>query len=667
MTKLTRAAAYYRMSDPRQDASIERQEQAVRAYAEAHGYAIVHTFKDEGLPGGAAEVERRAGFKALLAAATTGAFDCILVYELGRFGRFGPIDFGYFTKPLRDRGVYIVTTDKGPLRWDTLPEQVMSGFETGAKEAYVKDMSRAISDAAAKRAGAGQWLHRVPYAYRIDYKRDPRTGQLTVPDRLTPGDPDKVKAVRWMFKTYNSGSSLTSIRDELNRRGVLPPSGKGFWNTQTIRHLLANPVYVGDVVDNRGTTAKYHPVVGGRATPRTTPAPLTGGKNGHKPCVKRERHHEREWITAKDAHPALVSRELFEAVQKRLAARTWQAKERDASGKRKRKPLAEVRTTPHQGGGPFILTGLLKCCNCGERMVGRQRTNADGSVSVFYECGGYHRNGKAKCLYRVVPQTPIVQFAVRKLVEQFGDKAKLAAVERKVEALLRGLYEADPVAVDALRAELARLDAKVARAAENALLAPPDHMEEFSAALRRLKAERGEMAERLARAEQAPKARADLSRRVDLFMDQLILIRSIMNRTRGKKPDPAHLRNLLASLVDRIELDFADVKANGRVSSRFKGGCLHPKVDGLGAASILPEVFAFPALTSPGPRGTHLEGLENQIWPTKSRRPSAAPDGSSGVGVARPGTWARNRSQRGTFRGTAVNPLISAAWGIVQK
>jgi hypothetical protein len=55
--RLIPAAAYYRMSDPRQDASVERQRSQVVPYAAKHGYEIVREYTDDGIPDD--EIERR--------------------------------------------------------------------------------------------------------------------------------------------------------------------------------------------------------------------------------------------------------------------------------------------------------------------------------------------------------------------------------------------------------------------------------------------------------------------------------------------------------------------------------------------------------------------------------------------------------------------------------
>src|SRR5579883_2747410 len=60
-----RAVAYYRMSDPKQDRSIEDQQTWAAGAKARHGLDLVREFKDEGIPGD--EIELRTDLQAMLA------------------------------------------------------------------------------------------------------------------------------------------------------------------------------------------------------------------------------------------------------------------------------------------------------------------------------------------------------------------------------------------------------------------------------------------------------------------------------------------------------------------------------------------------------------------------------------------------------------------------
>ena len=62
---MIRAVAYYRMSDDKQENSIERQKSQVIPYSVRHGYEIVREYVDEGIAGD--EEKKRKAFMRMLA------------------------------------------------------------------------------------------------------------------------------------------------------------------------------------------------------------------------------------------------------------------------------------------------------------------------------------------------------------------------------------------------------------------------------------------------------------------------------------------------------------------------------------------------------------------------------------------------------------------------
>src|SRR5947209_4391932 len=90
--------AYYRMSDDKQEASIPAQRAEVQAYAAKHGYRIIREYVDKGISGDA--TEQRLEFQQMLRDATDkGDFQAVLCWDQDRFGRFDPLEAGYWIKP----------------------------------------------------------------------------------------------------------------------------------------------------------------------------------------------------------------------------------------------------------------------------------------------------------------------------------------------------------------------------------------------------------------------------------------------------------------------------------------------------------------------------------------------------------------------------------------
>lgn len=93
-----------------------------------------------------------------------------------------------------------------------------------------------------------------------------------------------------------------------------------------------------------------------------------------------------EWIITENAHPAIITKELFEQCQ-------TVAKQRHNGG-------GETHRASGKPASPFWLRGMMVCDKCGTRMVGNStssRTKSGGQK--YYVCGGYLRKGKEFCPY----------------------------------------------------------------------------------------------------------------------------------------------------------------------------------------------------------------------------------------------------------------------------
>jgi hypothetical protein len=124
-----------------------------------------------------------------------------------------------------------------------------------------------------------------------------------------------------------------------------------------VRTILLNRHHTGDLVWNVKSRAKYNRVAGSEvaAAVRTVQRTKTAHRNAPA-----------DYVTVEDAHPGLVDRETFAAVARKLAANF------------------RARTTPIPGGGGWVLTGMLRCENCGGRMVGRRERQAPDGITYTY-------------------------------------------------------------------------------------------------------------------------------------------------------------------------------------------------------------------------------------------------------------------------------------------
>jgi DNA invertase Pin-like site-specific DNA recombinase len=165
-------------------------------------------------------------------------------------------------------------------------------------------------------------------------------------------EPETAAIVQWIFQETAKGRGSGDLAAELNARGVPTPSqAAGYrnamdcWVSQHIRRVVTNPVYIGTMTHHRTSKKSY--------------------KNKKTVC-----HPESEWIVLENHHPPLVSKELFEEVQ------------------RTRRKFKRTKYTAQNR--PF--SGLLRCGRCGNPLVLRSRKGRPDA----YICGKNHREGAVK-------------------------------------------------------------------------------------------------------------------------------------------------------------------------------------------------------------------------------------------------------------------------------
>ena len=97
------------------------------------------------------------------------------------------------------------------------------------------------------------------------------------------------------------------------------------------------------------------------------------------------------------AWPALVSKELFEAVRR---------------GMKERAPVVQ---RPGRVGSMFLLSGLLRCGVCGKPYAGQ---GAKSGQFAYYICGTLYRDGAGACTARYLNAPRVEEFIVRKVRER---------------------------------------------------------------------------------------------------------------------------------------------------------------------------------------------------------------------------------------------------------
>lgn len=229
-----RVAAYCRVSTCRteQRASIDAQARYFEELiAKNPDWELAGVYVDFGKSG--TRMANRPALQKLLGEARRGRIDRILAKSISRFSRNAEECLDV-VREFRARGIAICF-EKEQINTLTMgTELLLSVFASFAQEE-----SRQIADncmwGIRERFRQGTYLPPVlPYGYRRE------EGKVVT-------DPQSAPVVRSIFTAAARGASPPEIRNMLNDQGVPAPRG-GAWATSTIRHMLANPFYKGDLL-----------------------------------------------------------------------------------------------------------------------------------------------------------------------------------------------------------------------------------------------------------------------------------------------------------------------------------------------------------------------------------------------------------------------------------
>ena len=370
------AVALCRCSTDRQDRSIEEQETAIRSWAKEQKVQLIRVFKDEGVSG--LELSRP-GLDACLDFITKSSKKGIVVlWSRDRLVRpEDPIDGLVMERQIRYAGWELCYLTGNNATGNALVDAILGLVEHHASGEYLRKLARDSLRNLLSRLRAGDVPGgKIPYGYAKAVFDEGGELLRTIPrgekhrkapeevTRLVLGDPEEVETVRWLFREFSRGlSSPSDLALELEAREVPRPTKKP-WNSGTIRDMLRNPVYVGDLVWNRETTARCVRLLDGDLSADL--ALHKSSRSGRR--IAWARNDPKDHIVLRDRHEAIVSREDF-------------AKAEAVREERARRQGAVV--APSRRFQPLI--GLLFCGKCGNGMYGR-KTTSKSRIYRYYVC-----------------------------------------------------------------------------------------------------------------------------------------------------------------------------------------------------------------------------------------------------------------------------------------
>jgi len=327
-----RTAIYARVSTERQTLAqtIEQQVARLTAHVDSQGETLrtEDIFRDDGYSGATLN---RPGLDRLRDRLKEATLDRVIIASPDRLAR-NYVHQMVLLEEFEQAGCRIEFLDQ-PLGQD--PQDHLLVQIRGAVAEYERTlMADRMRRGRQRKLQAGIFLPWTipPYGYRLhpDRPRDPAGVQI---------EPTEGAIVQELFVRYlEDGGTLLGLAKGLLQRGIKSPRGNPRWSAASLHGLLSNPAYTGKLYVGR-THARPARVR------RSATHPLG------KPAQSQDPTPPETWTFITDI-PALVSQEVFEQVQAKLALN---------------KQRASRNNTAHR----YLLRALVSCGVCQSACIAR--------------------------------------------------------------------------------------------------------------------------------------------------------------------------------------------------------------------------------------------------------------------------------------------------------
>jgi site-specific DNA recombinase len=291
-----------------------------------------------------------------------GKIDMIITKSISRFAR-NTLDTLTYVRMLKELGIEVFFEKENIRTLDSKGEVLLSILSSLAQ-----DESRSISENSTwgirRRFEQGK-LH-INHTKFLGYDKD-KNGYLVINEM-------QAKVVRRIYKDFLDGKGANRIARDLERDRVLNWHGKAKWYEGSIRKMLTNEKYKGDALLQKTYTVDFL-------------SKKRADNNGQVPQYYVE-----------DSHPAIIDKEMWEAVQLEMERRRNFALRYGIQ-------KLEYATTDN----PFA--GRVICGSCGQ-IFGRKVWNStdDRFRRIIWRCNGkYPAKGEKGCESRHIDDVVLYQ------------------------------------------------------------------------------------------------------------------------------------------------------------------------------------------------------------------------------------------------------------------
>ncbi|URJ59017.3 recombinase family protein [Paenibacillus polymyxa] len=336
-------------------------------------WEMADIYADEGITG--TSTKNRTHFNRMIQDARNGKLDLILVKSISRFAR-NTLDLLKYVRELKSLGVAVFFERENINTLDTTGEVLLTILSSLAQ-----DESRNISENSRWGILRGFQNGKVfcNTTRFLGYDKDEH-GELVI------NEPE-AEIVRRIYEEYLDGKSYQAIARGLMRDHIKTVTGGDTWWDSSITLILTNEKYYGALLQQKTVTVDF----------------LT-----HK-RIKNKGQEQQYFI--EDNHEPIVSKEIFEAVQKEK--------------KRRAKLKGSVMGESKRYSSKYALSSKVYCGCCGAIFKRRTWNSNNPSKKVVWQCKTYVDEGKTACDAKSVDEQVLHSAFVRLFNRMYENKERL--------------------------------------------------------------------------------------------------------------------------------------------------------------------------------------------------------------------------------------------------
>lgn len=397
-----RAVAYARFSSENQrDESIDAQIRAIQEYAEKSDIEVVKIFTDRAKSATSANRPEFQNMIKFCEADNTG-ISMVIVHKLDRFSR-DKYDSAMYKQKLKVKGIRVVS----------VLENLNDSPESVILESVIEGMAQYYSANLAREVAKGQKENALKAKHNGG---DAPLGYDVVHDKTYIINEEEAQAVKIIFDRYVKGYSYSNIIDELNDLGYKTKRGNKF-GKNSLHGILSNEKYTGVYVFNK-----------------TQRKGVDGKRNGHK------QKSEDEIIKVEGGMPQIIDKEIFNQVQEMMK-------------KRKKAPGSNKATTT------YLLTGIIKCGECGHAMQGNKRKDSYGNDYISYRCGC--RKQKRDCKNKEIKRDYLESFILEELEKNILNDSAIPVLSKALNEKVRQSNDNNSELIKSLEIKLEKVNKEI--------------------------------------------------------------------------------------------------------------------------------------------------------------------------------------------------------------